>query len=262
MDFSWSEEQLEFRRAASRFAQAELNQGFGERERRGEFAHESWRKCAAFGVLGLSFPVEYGGTPRDVLTTVLTMEGLGYGCRDNGLLFALNAQMWSVQHPLLVCGSPSQKEKYLPRLICGELIGAHGMTEPDSGSDVYSLRTRAERCSGGYRLNGVKTLITNAPVADLAVVFATTNSQRGMWGVTAFLVERGAPGFKSSPAIDKMGLRTAAMGELVLEDCFVPEENRLGIEGAGGRLFQSSMDWERSCILASHLGAMERQLEE
>src|SRR5262245_3814611 len=262
MDFSWSEEQLEFKRRAGRFAEAELNQGFGERERRGEFARESWRKCAEFGVLGLSFPVQYGGRPSDLLTTVLTMEGLGYGCHDNGLLFALNAQMWSVQHPLLVCGTAAQKEKYLPRLIRGELIGAHGMTEPDSGSDAYSLRLRAERCAGGYRLNGIKTLITNAPVADLAVVFATTNPERGMWGVTAFLVDRGTPGFNTSLAIDKMGLRTASMGELILEDCFVPEENRLGAEGGGARLFQSSMEWERSCILASHLGAMERQLEE
>src|SRR5262244_2419763 len=135
MDFSWSKEQLEFKRRASRFAQAELNQGFRERERRGEFARESWRKCAEFGVLGLCFPVQYGGRPSDPLTTVLTMEGLGYGCHDNGLLFALNAQMWSVQHPLLVYGTGAQKEKYLPRLIRGELIGAHGMTEPDSGSD-------------------------------------------------------------------------------------------------------------------------------
>src|SRR5262249_5812826 len=262
MDFSWSEEQLEFKRAAIRFARAELNQGFGERERLGDFSRDSWRKCAEFGALGLSFPVEYGGTPSDALTTVLTMEGLGYGCRDNGLLFALNAQMWSVQHPLLICGSPARKGKYLPRLIRGELIGAHGMTEPDSGSDAYSLRLRAEKCPGGYRLNGVKTLITNAPVADLALVFATTNPQRGMWGVTAFLVERETPGFSVSRDIDKMGLRTASMGELILEDCFVPEENRLGAEGAGARLFHSSMEWERSCILASHLGAMERQLEE
>src|SRR5262249_41747967 len=180
----------------------------------------------------------------------------------NGLLFALNAQMWSVQHPLSVFGTPAQKEKYLPRLIRGELIGAHGMTEPDAGSDAYSLRLGAEECPGGYRLNGVKTLITNAAVADLALIFATTNPQRGMWGVTAFLVERGTPGHSISRDIDKMGLRTAAMGELILEDCFVPEENRLGAEGAGARLFQSSMEWERSCILASHLGAMGRQLEE
>src|SRR5215813_9389044 len=136
------------------------------------------------------------------------------------------------------------------------------MTEPDSGSDAYALRTRAEKCPGGYRLTGVKTMITNAPVADLAVIFASTNPQRGMWGVTAFLIEKGTPGFSASRDIDKMGLRTATMGELALEDCFVPEANRLGAEGAGGRLFQSSMEWERVCILASHLGAMERQLEE
>src|SRR5262249_31799504 len=153
--------------------------------------------------------------------------------------------MWSVQYPILSLGTKTQKEKYLARLISGEIIGAHGMTEPDSGSDAYALRTRAEKCPGGYRLTGVKTMITNAPVADMAVIFAATNPQRGMWGVTAFLIEKGTPGFSASRDIDKMGLRTATMGELTLEDCFVPEANRLGAEGAGGHLFQSSMEWER-----------------
>jgi alkylation response protein AidB-like acyl-CoA dehydrogenase len=170
--------------------------------------------------------------------------------------------MWSVQQPLATLGSPVQKQRYLARLITGEIIGAHGMTEPQSGSDAYSIRTTAEKASGGYILNGSKTLITNAPVADLAIVFATANPQRGMWGLTAFLVERGAPGFELGPPIEKMGLNGAAMGEMRLENCFVPEENRLGGEGAGARVFESSMEWERSCILACQVGAMERQLEE
>jgi alkylation response protein AidB-like acyl-CoA dehydrogenase len=178
------------------------------------------------------------------------------------LLFALNAQMWAVQHPLNEFGTPEQKERWLPRLIAGEIIGAHGMSEPDSGSDAYSLRTRAEACDGGYVLNGAKTFVTNAPVADLAVIFASTAPDKGSWGISVFVVETGTAGFTVSKNIEKMGLRTAPMGELILQDCFVPIENRLGPEGIGAHLFNSSMEWERACILGAHVGAMERQLEE
>jgi len=261
MDFSWSEEQLAFKRTVIEFAQKELNAGIRERDRRAEFSRQNWQKCAHFGLLGLPIPEAYGGTGTDIMTTMLVMEGLGYGCHDNGLIFALNAQMWSVQLPILGFGSDAQKEKYLPRLCSGELIGAHGMSEPDSGSDAYSLRTRARRVEGGYVLDGSKTFVTSAPVCDLAVVFATVDPTKGQWGVTAFLVDKGTPGFDTGGDMEKMGLRTAPLGELVLRDCFIPESNRLGAEGAGVSLFNGSMEWERSCILASHVGAMERQLE-
>lgn len=261
MDFSWTEEQLAYKAAVVEFARRELNTGLIERDRNGEFSRESWQRCAQFGIQGLPIPAEYGGVGTDIMTTMLAMEGLGYGCRDNGLIFALNAQLWSVQLPILTFGTEAQRQKYLPGLCSGELIGAHGMTEPDSGSDAYSLRTRAERCDGGYVLNGSKMFVTNAPMADLAVIFATLDAGKGMWGITAFLVERGRPGFRVSRDLEKMGLRTSPMGEVILQDCFVPVENRLGPEGAGARVFNSSMEWERSCILASHVGAMERQLE-
>lgn len=261
MDFSWSDEQLEFKRSVIEFARRELNDGLIERDRQGELSRENWQKCARFGILGLAVPEEYGGGGADVLTAMLVMEGLGYGCRDNGLIFATNAQMWSVQHPILAFGTEAQKQKYLPGLVRGELIGAHGMSEPDTGSDAYSLRTRAARVRGGYVLNGTKTFVTNAPCADVAVIFATVDPAKGMGGVTAFLVERGTPGFRVSRAIEKMGLRTSPMGEMILEDCLVPEECRLGPEGTGASIFNSSMEWERSCILGSHVGAMERQLE-
>jgi alkylation response protein AidB-like acyl-CoA dehydrogenase len=261
MDFSWTEEQLEVKKAVINFARNELNKGLNERDQNGELAHENWLKCARFGIIGLPFPEEYGGAGADILTTVLTMEGLGYGCKDNGLIFAMNAQMWSVQMPIFQFGTEAQKRRYLPRLNSGEIIGAHGMSEPDSGSDAYSLRTRAERREGGYLLNGTKMFVTNAPVADMAAIFATIDLAKGMWGVTAFVVDKGTPGFSISRDIQKMGLRTSPMGELIFEDCFVPEENRLGPVGAGARIFNSSMEWERSSILASHIGAMERQLE-
>jgi alkylation response protein AidB-like acyl-CoA dehydrogenase len=261
MDFSWTKEQLDFKNAVIEFARKELNTGLIDRDRQGELSRENWKKCARMGILGLATPEEYGGSGTDILTTMLVMEGLGYGCRDNGLIFAMNAQMWSVQHPILTFGTEDQKRKYLPGFCSGELIGAHGMSEPDSGSDAYSLRTRAERTSEGYRLNGTKMFVTNAPIADVALIFATVNPAKGRGGVTAFLVDKGTAGFKVSRNIEKMGLRTSPMGELILEDCVVPEESRLGPEGAGPAIFNSSMEWERSCILGSHIGAMESQLE-
>jgi alkylation response protein AidB-like acyl-CoA dehydrogenase len=261
MDFSWTKEQLDFKNAVIEFAQKELNEGLSDRDRQGELSRENWKKCAQLGILGLAIPEAYGGSATDIMTTMLVMEGLGYGCQDNGLIFAMNAQMWSVQHPILTFGTEAQKQKYLPGFCNGELIGAHGMSEPDSGSDAYSLRARAELTSEGYLLNGTKMFVTNAPIADVALVFATVNPDKRIGGVTAFIVEKGTPGFRVSRNIEKMGLRTSPMGELILEDCVVPVENRLGPEGAGSSIFNSSMEWERSCILGSHIGAMERQLE-
>jgi alkylation response protein AidB-like acyl-CoA dehydrogenase len=261
MDFSWTEEQLKYKSAVIDFAKKELNEGLIEHDREGELPRQNWQKCAQFGILGLAVPEEYGGSGSDILTTMLVMEGLGYGCRDNGLIFAMNAQMWSVQHPILAFGSEAQKQKYLPGLCSGALIGAHAMSEPDSGSDAYSLRTRAKRVDEGYILNGTKMFVTNAPVSDLALVFATVDPAKGLGGVTAFLVEKGTSGFRVSRSIEKMGLRTSPMGEVILDDCLLPVESRLGPEGAGSSIFNSSMEWERSCILGSHVGAMEHQLE-
>src|SRR5690606_19773450 len=165
------------------------------------------------------------------------------------------------QMPIFTFGTDEQKQKYLPGLCGGTLIGAHGMSEPDAGSDAFSLRARAERRDGGYVLNGTKTFVTNAPMCDVALVFATVDPARKMMGVTAFLIDKGTPGFTVSRHIDKMGLRTSPMSEIVLADCFVPESSRLGREGIGSRIFSATMEWERSCILGRHLGAMERLLE-
>jgi alkylation response protein AidB-like acyl-CoA dehydrogenase len=262
MDFAFSDEQLEQKNAAIRFSQKALRKAVIEHDRREGFPRESWGKCAEFGVLGLPFPEAYGGAGADILSTMLVMEGLGYGGKDNGLLFAINAQMWAVQHPISTFGTDEQKRRYLPRLIAGEWIGAHGISEPESGSDAYAMRARATPVDGGYRINGTKMFVTNAPVCDVAVVFASTAPEKGTWGISAFLIEKGTPGFSVGKNIEKMGLRSAPMGELILQDCFVPAENRLGKEGSGALIFNNSMEWERACILGAHVGAMERQLEE
>jgi len=261
MDFSLSAEQRELKEAAAAFASAKLNQDLAEREEAGEFPLAAWGACAEFGIQGLPVPAELGGGGADILTTVLVMEALGYGCRDNGLIFSLNAQLWSLELPLVRFGTPAQQRAYLPGLISGDLIGVHAMTEPESGSDAFSMRTRAERRGGDYVLTGTKLYITNAPVADVVLVFAAHPGRPKMAGVSAFLVEKGTPGFTVTRALGKMGLRTSPMGEVVLDGCRVPAGRRLGPEGAGTAVFSSSMAWERSCILASALGAMQRQLE-
>ena len=262
MDFSWTDEQLAFKESVIQFAKNELNGSIVERDNNSQFERTLWQKCAEFGIQGLAIPKKYGGVGADPLTTVLVMEGLGYGCRDNGLAFALNAQMWSAQPTILDFGSEVQKQKYLPGICRGELIGAYGMTEPDSGSDAFDLRTRAERQENGYILNGTKTMITFASLADFVIVFATINPELGKWGISVFVVDKDTPGLKVSRSMDKMGLRTVPMGEIIFEDCFIPLEQRIGPEGAGSSIFNSTQEWERSVILASHLGAMERQLEQ
>lgn len=261
MDFSLSREQLELRDSVIRFARRELTDDVLQRDAQGEFSPVFWRKCAKFGIQGLPIPEEYGGSGSDALTTIVALEALGYACKDNGLLFSLNAQMWSCEIPILKFGREDQKRRYLPGLSGGSLIGIQAMSEPGSGSDAFSLRTLAEKKGNRYVLNGSKTFITNAPVADVFVVFARTDPARGFAGVSAFVIERGTPGLSVSGAMHKMGLRTSPMGEVVLQDCEVAAESMLGSAGAGLAIFNHSMDWERGCILACAVGTMERQLE-
>lgn len=262
MDFEFTNEQLEFKKSAVVFAQQALNDAVIERDRDAAFSRDLWKKCADFGIQGSAFPEQYGGLNADIFSTMLLMEGLGYGCKDSGLIFAINGQMWTVQMPILRFGSDEQKEKYLPKLCSGDLIGANGVTEPDSGSDAFSLKTSAKREDDYYILNGTKTFCTMAPHADVFMVFATVDKRKSFMGVTAFIVERDFPGFKIGKHIEKMGLKTAPMAELILEDCRVPLRNRLGKEGNGAAIFEDTVEWERSCILASLLGGMERQLEQ
>ena len=261
MDLSFTAEQLALRGEIVKFARKELNAGIAERDRQHGFSRELWGKCAEMGIQGLPFPQEYGGSAADILTTMLAMEGLGYGCLDSGLIFAINAQMWAVQTPLWNFGTEEQKRRYLPRLCSGESIGAHAMSEPGSGSDSSALATTAVRRGDRWVLNGAKTFVTNAPIADVFVIFATTDRAKGFMGVTGFVVEKGAPGLKVGNPIEKMGLRTSPMAEVILEDCEIPLDGLLGREGGGAAVFSSSMEWERGCLLASYIGAMERQLE-
>ena len=261
MDLSWSSSQKELFAKIEQFASAELNTDLIARDRECRFNREGFKRCGENGIQGLAVPVEYGGLGLDPLTTVGVLERLGYACRDNGLLFSLNAHMWTACAPLVAFGTEEQKKKYLPGLCNGQLVGGNAMTEPTSGSDAYGMRATAEKKGDRYLLNGSKIFITNGPVADVLVALATTDPAKGAAGITAFIVETTFQGFSVVRSIDKMGLRTSPMAELRFENLEVPEENRLGREGAGSSLFTHSMTWERGCILASAVGTMERLLE-
>jgi alkylation response protein AidB-like acyl-CoA dehydrogenase len=221
----------------------------------------SWDSYVASGVLGMTMPASFGGQGSAVSSLIATFEGLGYGGGDAGILFAMSAQLWSVQYPILKFGTDEQKRALLPPLIRGELRGAHAATEPDAGSDIFRLQTTAARCPGGYRLRGTKRYITNAPVADIALVFASTEAERKSWGLSAFVVDLNAAGISRSSNIAKMGLDSAQFGDIRFEDCFVPTEQRLGAEGVGAQIFSSSLDFERAFIMAPALGLMRRELE-
>jgi alkylation response protein AidB-like acyl-CoA dehydrogenase len=262
MDFSFTEEQCDLRRATLDFAQRELSPGIQERDRAGEFHHEGWRRAGEFGLLGLSIGQKYGGLGGDAVTLAGALESLGYGCLDNGLSFSICAHLLAVAMPILEIGTEQQKRRYLPGMASGKSIGANAASEPDAGSDVFGLRTRAVRDAGGYVLTGSKIFTTNAPVADVFLVLANVDSDRRKSGVTAFLVDRDTPGLRLGASTDKMGLRTSPMSEVYFDECRVGEEARLGREGAGGMLFTTAMIWERAFILASAVGSMRRLLDQ
>ncbi len=262
MDFAFSAEQSGLRDSAAGFARENLNEDLPARDRQQSFSPHTWRRCAEFGIQGLPVPTRFGGKGADPLGTMAALEGLGYGCRDNGLCFALNAHLWGCVQPVLLFGDAGQQERFLPGLASGATIGALAMSEPEAGSDAYGIRTTARLQDGRYLLNGHKIFVTNGPVAGLVLVLATLDPAAGAKAITAFLVEKDAPGLVAGPPVEKMGLRTAAMGELKLENCAVPVENRLGREGAGLAVFGRAMEWERGFILASAVGAMQRQFEE
>jgi len=261
MDFPLTDTQREFQATLIAFARTALNPGVIERDAGREFSRELWKKCAEMNLFALPLPERYGGLDCDIFTLVAAMQGLGYGCTDNGLVFSINTQLWSCEIPILHFGTDEQKAKYLPRLCTGELIGGHAMTEPNVGSDAFTIETRAVRQGGNYILNGSKIFITNAPVADLMIVFARTRPGTSFMGLSAFIVERNTPGVTFGKNIDMMGLRTCPIGEIAFMDCVIPEQNRLGREGAGGAIFNSEMEYERSCLFACHVGVMERILE-
>ena len=263
MDFSYTHEQEQQRREIIAFARASLNDGVIERDRQQMFSRDLWKACAGAGLLGLPAPLEFGGVGADPLTCALTLEAFGYGCIDHGLVFGACAHLVTCVVPIMKFGSDEQKRKYLPALCDGTWIGVHAMTEAGSGSDPFAMRSGAVKDGAGWRINGSKTFISNASEADVIIVFALTDPEaRFHGGVTAFLIERGTKGLKAGRNIEKMGLRTAPFGELTFDDVWVGDEAVLGGVGGGASVFGHSMNWERVCLFAAHVGQMERLMEQ
>ncbi len=257
-----TDEQRRLQESAIAFARQALAYDMVEADAAEQFNHDAWRQCAEFGVLGMPIPEEHGGLGLGLSALLAVMEGLGYSTRDQGLLFSLNAHLWTNSIPILQYGTEAQRKAYLPGLCDGTRIGANAASEPDAGSDIFSMRTRAVRDGDAYVVTGTKMFVTNATVADLIVAYATIDPALGAMGITAFIIERDRPGVSISRKLHKMGLRTSPMAEVVFDECRVPVTHRLGREGRGVEVFECSMEWERGSILASCLGVMRRQLEE
>ena len=261
MEFSFTPEQLLFKEQLIRFAKKEIVPRVSEHDLQGRFDFDSFRKLGEFGVLGLHFPEEFGGAAADVVTTVLAGEALGEAGVDAGLTLAYGAHTFLCADTILCHGSEDQKRKYVPRLASGEWIGCMGLTEPGAGSDVASLSTRAKKTEDSYILNGSKMFITNGSIADVAVVYAKTEKDLKHAGISAFIVEKGTPGFSVGRDLIKMGVRTSHTSELVFEECEIPHENRIGREGEGFPMALQTVEWDRSALLAPFIGGMTYVLQ-
>jgi alkylation response protein AidB-like acyl-CoA dehydrogenase len=253
--------QLERVNAVLNFARSRLSVGARERDAAGRFDRRIWDEAAAFGLAGLPIPETWGGSGLDAVDTMQVIEALGKGCDDGGLVFSLCAHMFASAVPIWRSRSKEHCDRWLPELTSGKVICANGTTEPDAGSDVHAMKATARRAGNEYVLDGTKCFITNAPVADLFLVYAKTDASRGLFGISAFLVPRDTKGLRVAPEHPKTGLRTSPWGTVYLDECCVPETARLGPEGSGAALFAESMIWERGCLFAYYVGAMERSLE-
>ncbi|MCF6521796.1 L-prolyl-[peptidyl-carrier protein] dehydrogenase [Streptomyces sp. JJ36] len=258
MNFDLDPETEEMRDAIASFARHKLG---APAEFDPEEFRQRWLLAGKQGVVGTAIPEEYGGLGQSAVTAAALMEALGYGCRDTGFTFSVAAHLFACLMPVVEFGTEEQKRRWLPALCSGERIAAHGITEPEAGSDALGLRTRAVRDGDHYVLNGDKCFTTNSPVADVFVMQAVTRPGGGFFGLTSFLVEADTPGLTVGPPYSKVGLRGSPMADVHLEDVRVPADQVLGSEGAGASVFTSSMKWERTCLFAGFLGVMRRVTE-
>ncbi len=246
--------------ATYEFARARLSIGARDRDAKGLFDRKVWQEAADFGLTGLPIPEELGGSGLDALDTALVVEALGRGCEDGGLVFSLCAHMFASAVPIWRSKAQLHHDRYLRDIASGKLICCNGTSESGAGSDVYAMKTTARRVGSEYVIDGSKVFITNAPVADLFLIYAVTDPGRGYFGISAFLLPRDTPGLRVARGDTRSGLRTSPWGTVYLDECAVPESARVGAEGAGATLFNDSMIWERGCLFAYYVGAMERSL--
>lgn len=225
------------------------------------YTREDWAVLGRVGLLGASVPVELGGGGLSARQTATWFEVAGEVCHDTGMLFAAAAQLFAAAMPLAEFRSTESLQRWLTAMCTGDAIAGNAITEAEAGSDTSRLATTATRVDGGYLLDGTKTWVSNGPVADVYLVYATTDPAAGHLGTTAFLVERADQGVHPGPAHDKAGLRSCPAGPLRLQECFVPDERIVGSVGAGAAVFAHAMRWERGCLFAIYVGLQRRLLE-
>ncbi|CAO3696930.1 unnamed protein product [Umbelopsis ramanniana] len=252
-------EQAELREAVHEFAQAELAPRAAEIDKNNVFPMDMWKKFGRMGLLGITAPEKYGGLGLGYLEHTFVMEEISRASGSVALSYGAHSNLCVNQ--IVRNGNEAQKEKYLPKLINGDYVGALAMSEPGSGSDVTSMRLRAEKKGDKYILNGNKFWITNGPDADVLVVYAKTDPAAGARGITAFLIEKGFKGFSTAQKLDKLGMRGSNTCELIFEDCEVPVENVLGKEGKGVYVLMSGLDLERLVLSGGPLGLMQAALD-
>ena len=254
LDFGLGETADMIRSSVESFAQAEIAPRAEEIDVSNEFPRDLWPRMGELGLLGLTVEEEQGGSGLGYLEHCVAMEEVSRASASVGLSYGAHSNLCVNQ--IRLNGSDAQRQRYLPKLISGENVGALAMSEPGAGSDVVGMRTRAERRGDRYVLNGSKMWITNGPDAEVLVVYAKTDPQAGSRGITAFLIEKGMPGFSTAQKLDKLGMRGSNTSELVFEDCEVPAENVVGDVGGGVAVLMSGLDYERTVLAAGPLGIM------
>ncbi|MFM7418110.1 MAG: isovaleryl-CoA dehydrogenase [Alphaproteobacteria bacterium] len=255
LDFDLGETADMLRDQVAAFSAAEIAPRAAEIDKTNDFPADLWRKFGDLGVLGITVEEEYGGAGMGYLEHVIAMEEISRASASVGLSYGAHSNLCVNQ--IRRNGTEDQKRRYLSKLISGEHVGALAMSEPGAGSDVVSMRLRAEKRGDRYVLNGTKMWITNGPDADVLVIYAKTDPSAGPKGITAFLVEKNFPGFSCAQKLDKLGMRGSNTGELVLQDCEVPAENVLGELNGGVRVLMSGLDYERAVLAAGPIGIMQ-----
>ncbi|MBX3508323.1 MAG: isovaleryl-CoA dehydrogenase [Parvibaculum sp.] len=254
LDFDLGETADMIRDTVRAFTADKITPRAAEIDRTNEFPRDLWPQLGELGLLGITVEEEFGGAGLGYLEHVVAMEEISRGSASVGLSYGAHSNLCVNQ--LRRWGTDAQKRKYLPKLISGEHVGALAMSEPGAGSDVVSMRLKAEKKGDRYVLNGNKMWITNGPDADTLIVYAKTDINAGPKGITPFLIEKGMKGFRPAQKLDKLGMRGSNTAELVFEDCEVPEENVLGKVNEGVRVLMSGLDYERAVLAAGPLGIM------
>tara|TARA_R110000824_G_scaffold401788_2_gene616342 strand:- start:25952 stop:27121 length:1170 start_codon:yes stop_codon:yes gene_type:complete len=259
LNFGLDDELNMLREQVNAFAASEIAPRAAEIDRNNEFPNDLWKKFGDMGLLGITVSEEDGGSGMGYLAHCIAMEEISRASASVALSYGAHSNLCVNQ--IKINATPEQKAKYLPKLISGDHVGALAMSEPGAGSDVVSMQLRAKQNGDHYILNGNKMWITNGPDADVLVVYAKTDPEAGSKGITAFIIEKGMPGFSTAQKLDKLGMRGSNTCELVFQDCAVPAENILGGEGKGVRVLMSGLDYERTVLAAGPIGIMQAAMD-